>query len=188
MEAELVEELPPAEGWPVRAEVGGFRGCSRTWVESWRLEPKRRPLLRYFPELEPLGDLLPAGSAPTARSSSRATAASTSMQADASPPRGEPRSPALGRDSGRVHRLRHPALEGKPIHREPLERRRKDSSDVPRSFASLRSATTRTRRRSGSTGSRLQASTASSASPGASVPARLPRGGAQGQEAQTAAA
>jgi ATP-dependent DNA ligase len=64
MEAELVRELPEGEGWQYEPKWDGFRGV----LENVDGEPalwsrNGRPLLRYFPELRPLGDLLPAGSA-----------------------------------------------------------------------------------------------------------------------------
>jgi ATP-dependent DNA ligase len=63
MEAELVRELPEGE-WQYEPKWDGFRGV----LENDGGEPalwsrNERPLLRYFPELRPLGDLLPPHSA-----------------------------------------------------------------------------------------------------------------------------
>lgn len=64
MEAELVRELPPAEGWQYEPKWDGFRGLLENASGELRLWSRNaRPLLRYFPELRPLGDLLPPRSA-----------------------------------------------------------------------------------------------------------------------------
>ena len=64
MEAELVRELPPADGWQYEPKWDGFRGLLENTGGALRLWSRNgRPLLRYFPELEPLGELLPPGSA-----------------------------------------------------------------------------------------------------------------------------
>jgi ATP-dependent DNA ligase len=64
MEAELVRELPEPDGWQYEPKWDGFRGLLENVGGELRLwSRKERPLLRYFPELRPLGDLLPAGSA-----------------------------------------------------------------------------------------------------------------------------
>jgi ATP-dependent DNA ligase len=64
MEAELVRELPPADGWQYEPKWDGFRGLLENGTGELRLWSRNaRPLLRYFPELEPLARLLPARSA-----------------------------------------------------------------------------------------------------------------------------
>jgi ATP-dependent DNA ligase len=64
MEAELVRELPKGEGWQYEPKWDGFRGVLENAGEELALwSRKERPLLRYFPELRPLGDLLPPNSA-----------------------------------------------------------------------------------------------------------------------------
>jgi ATP-dependent DNA ligase len=64
MEAELVRELPHGEGWQYEPKWDGFRGLLENASGELRLWSRNaRPLLRYFPELRPLGDLLPPGSA-----------------------------------------------------------------------------------------------------------------------------
>jgi ATP-dependent DNA ligase len=60
MEAELVRELPEGDGWQYEPKWDGFRGVMENAggeLAIW--SRKERPLLRYFPELRPLGDLLP---------------------------------------------------------------------------------------------------------------------------------
>ncbi len=64
MEAELVRELPTGDGWQFEPKWDGFRGVLenlRGPVALW--SRNARPLLRYFPELESLGEKLPPKSA-----------------------------------------------------------------------------------------------------------------------------
>jgi len=64
MEAELVRELPLGAGWAYEPKWDGFRGVLENAGGELRLWSRNgRPLLRYFPELQPLGDLLPPRSA-----------------------------------------------------------------------------------------------------------------------------
>jgi len=59
MEAKVREELPPAPGWAYEPKWDGFRMVARN--DPARIDSRnQRPLLRYFPELEPLVALLPA--------------------------------------------------------------------------------------------------------------------------------
>jgi ATP-dependent DNA ligase len=64
MEAQLVRELPDGDGWQYEPKWDGFRGVLENAGPELSLwSRKERPLLRYFPELRPLGDLLPPQSA-----------------------------------------------------------------------------------------------------------------------------
>ena len=64
MEAELVEELPASGGWQYEPKWDGFRGVVENLDGEVRVWSRNaRPLLRYFPELRSLGDLLPPNSA-----------------------------------------------------------------------------------------------------------------------------
>jgi ATP-dependent DNA ligase len=64
MEAELVRELPEGDGWQYEPKWDGFRGVlENAGGELAIWSRKERPLLRYFPELRPLGELLPPCSA-----------------------------------------------------------------------------------------------------------------------------
>jgi ATP-dependent DNA ligase len=64
MEAELVRELPDGDGWQYEPKWDGFRGVLENAGSELALWSRNeRPLLRYFPELRPLGDLLPPRSA-----------------------------------------------------------------------------------------------------------------------------
>jgi ATP-dependent DNA ligase len=63
MEAELVSELPVGD-WQYEPKWDGFRGVLENDGAELALWSRNgRPLLRYFPELRPLGDLLPPHSA-----------------------------------------------------------------------------------------------------------------------------
>jgi ATP-dependent DNA ligase len=63
MEAELVEELPSGD-WQYEPKWDGFRGVLENDGGELALWSRNeRPLLRYFPELAPLGKLLPPHSA-----------------------------------------------------------------------------------------------------------------------------
>jgi ATP-dependent DNA ligase len=64
MEAELVRDLPEGEGWQYEPKWDGFRGLLENGSGELRLWSRNaRPLLRYFPELTALADVLPAVSA-----------------------------------------------------------------------------------------------------------------------------
>jgi ATP-dependent DNA ligase len=64
MEAELVKELPEGDGWQYEPKWDGFRGVLENDGGELALwSRKERPLLRYFPELRPLGEKLPPHSA-----------------------------------------------------------------------------------------------------------------------------
>src|SRR5438477_12780825 len=61
MEAELVSELPEQGGWRYEPKWDGFRGVlENDGGELAVLSRYGRPLLRYFPELRAVGELLPA--------------------------------------------------------------------------------------------------------------------------------
>src|SRR3954469_14125394 len=64
MEAQLVRSLPEGEGWQYEPKWDGFRGVFENDGDELALWSRNeRPLLRYFPELRPLGELLPPHSA-----------------------------------------------------------------------------------------------------------------------------
>jgi ATP-dependent DNA ligase len=64
MEAELVAELPRPDGWQYEPKWDGFRGVLENLEGALALWSRNgRPLLRYFPELGALGDVLPPHSA-----------------------------------------------------------------------------------------------------------------------------
>jgi ATP-dependent DNA ligase len=64
MEAQLVRELPDGDGWQFEPKWDGFRGVLENVDGELNLWSRNeRPLLRYFPELRPLGELLAPRSA-----------------------------------------------------------------------------------------------------------------------------
>jgi ATP-dependent DNA ligase len=64
MEAELVAELPRQGGWQYEPKWDGFRGVLENDGGELALWSRNgRPLLRYFPELRALGELIPRHSA-----------------------------------------------------------------------------------------------------------------------------
>jgi ATP-dependent DNA ligase len=64
MEAALVRELPEGDDWQYEPKWDGFRGVLENASGELRLWSRNgRPLLRYFPELAPLGELLEPRSA-----------------------------------------------------------------------------------------------------------------------------
>src|SRR5712664_4115472 len=64
MEAELVRELPEGDGWQYEPKWDGFRGVLENAGKELAVWSRNeRPLLRYFPELRPLGERLPPHSA-----------------------------------------------------------------------------------------------------------------------------
>ncbi len=64
MEAQLVRSLPEDDGWQYEPKWDGFRGVLENAGGELALWSRNeRPLLRYFPELRALGELLPESSA-----------------------------------------------------------------------------------------------------------------------------
>ena len=118
MEAELVEELPTGD-WQYEPKWDGFRGVLENDGGELALWSRNeRPLLRYFPELEPLGKLLPPHSALDGEIviSKKGQLDFDSMQLRLHP--AESRIRKLSAEiPARVHRVRHPALEGREAAR-----------------------------------------------------------------------
>ena len=64
MEAQHVAGLPEPDGWQYEPKWDGFRGVLENDGGELALWSRNgRPLLRYFPELAPVGEQLPPGSA-----------------------------------------------------------------------------------------------------------------------------
>src|SRR5215831_17660325 len=64
MEAELVTDVPEQGGWRYEPKWDGFRGVLENDNGELALWSRNgRPLLRYFPELREVGELLPPHSA-----------------------------------------------------------------------------------------------------------------------------
>ena len=103
MEAELVRELPEGDEWQYEPKWDGFRGLLENASGELRLWSRNaRPLLRYFPELAPLGELLPPRSCLDGEIVIvRDGRARLRRDADAAAPGREPRPQALGARSPR---------------------------------------------------------------------------------------
>jgi ATP-dependent DNA ligase len=126
MEAQLVSELPTGDGWQYEPKWDGFRGVLENDGGELALWSRNaRPLLRYFPELRPLGDLLPAHSAVDGEI---VIARDGVLDFDAMQTRLHPADSRVRKLSGEI-----PATfvafdlllwDGEPVHRRPLEERR----------------------------------------------------------------
>jgi ATP-dependent DNA ligase len=138
MEAELVAELPDAPGaWRYEPKWDGFRGILENDNGELALWSRNgKPLLRYFPELRPLGDLLPPGSA---LDGEIVITRDGKLDFDAMQMRLHPAESRINRLSGEI-----PATfvafdlllwEGKKLHEQPIEQRRAELERVADGFA-----------------------------------------------------
>jgi ATP-dependent DNA ligase len=128
MEAELVRELPQGAGWQYEPKWDGFRGVLENDGGELALWSRNgRPLLRYFPELRPLGDLLPPHSA---LDGEIVIARDGVLDFDSMQTRLHPAESRIRKLSGEI-----PALfiafdlllwDGEPVHERPLEARREE--------------------------------------------------------------
>ena len=136
MEAELVSELPDGDGWQYEPKWDGFRGILENDGGELALwSRKERPLLRYFPELRPLGELLPPHSA---LDGEIVIARDGVLDFDSMQMRLHPA-------ESRVQRLAKeiPAefiafdvllWKGKPVHEQPLRKRRAELERLAKGF------------------------------------------------------
>ncbi len=126
MEAELVAELPPADGWQYEPKWDGFRGVLENDGGELALWSRNeRPLLRYFPELRPLGELLPPHSA---LDGEIVISRDGQLDFDSMQLRLHPAESRIRKLSAEIP-ARFIAFDlllwdGEPIHRQPLEERR----------------------------------------------------------------
>jgi ATP-dependent DNA ligase len=128
MEAELVRELPQGEGWQYEPKWDGFRGVlENDGAELALWSRNARPLLRYFPELRPLGDLLPPHSA---LDGEIVIARDGVLDFDSMQTRLHPAESRIRKLSGEI-----PAIfvafdlllwDGERVHERPLEERREE--------------------------------------------------------------
>ena len=135
MEAELVRELPDGE-WQYEPKWDGFRGVLENDGGELALWSRNeRPLLRYFPELRPLGDLLPPHSA---LDGEIVIERDGRLDFDAMQMRLHPAESRIRKLSAEI-----PAQfvafdvllwKGKPIHELPLEKRRRELEKLSKSF------------------------------------------------------
>ena len=137
MEAELVDELPEAEGWQYEPKWDGFRGVLENVTGELHLWSRNgRPLLRYFPELRELGDRLPPESAVDGEIVIERDGA---LDFDALQMRLHPAESRVQKLSAEI-----PASfvafdvllwDGEPLHELPLEKRRKRVEKLPLSVS-----------------------------------------------------
>ncbi len=133
MEAELVAELPEGDGWQFEPKWDGFRGILENLTGEVRLWSRNaRPLLRYFPELEELGERLPPRSALDGEIVIEREGA---LDFDALQMRLHPAESRVQKLSGEIP-ARFVAFDvllwdGEPVHERPLEERRKRVEGLP---------------------------------------------------------
>jgi ATP-dependent DNA ligase len=135
MEAELVSELPVEGGWRYEPKWDGFRGILENDEGEIRLWSRNgRPLLRYFPELREVGEQLPPGSA---LDGEIVIARDGKLDFDAMQMRLHPAESRVRKLSAEI-----PATfvafdlllwKGKPVHEQPIEKRRKELERVAKS-------------------------------------------------------
>jgi ATP-dependent DNA ligase len=136
MEAELVKELPEGDGWQYEPKWDGFRGVLENDGGELALwSRKERPLLRYFPELRPLGELMPPHSA---LDGEIVIARDGVLDFDSMQTRLHPAESRVRKLSAEI-----PAefiafdfllWKGKPVHELPLAKRRKELERVANGF------------------------------------------------------
>jgi ATP-dependent DNA ligase len=136
MEAELVKELPEGDGWQYEPKWDGFRGILENDGGELALwSRKERPLLRYFPELRPLGELLPPHSA---LDGEIVIARDGVLDFDSMQMRLHPAESRVQRLSKEIPAefIAFDVLlwRGKPIHELPLAKRRKELEKVAKGF------------------------------------------------------
>jgi ATP-dependent DNA ligase len=134
MEAELVSDLPEGGGWRYEPKWDGFRGILENDGGELALWSRNgRPLLRYFPELRPLGDLLPPHSA---LDGEIVIARDGGLDFDAMQTRLHPAESRVRKLAAEI-----PATfvafdlllwHGEPVHERPLEQRRTELESVVR--------------------------------------------------------
>ena len=163
MEAELVRELPEGDEWQYEPKWDGFRGLLENASGELRLWSRNaRPLLRYFPELAPLGELLPPRSC---LDGEIVIVRDGVLDFDAMQTRLHPAESRVRKLSAEIpatlRRVRRARLGRRGALAAPLAERRATLEKVgARLRASRPSRSTATRRSTGSTRSRRSGSTA----------------------------
>ena len=136
MEAELVRELPAGDAWQYEPKWDGFRGVLENDGGELALWSRNeRPLLRYFPELRPLGDLLPPHSA---LDGEIVIERDGRLDFDSMQLRLHPAESRIRKLSGEIP-AQFIAFDvlvwaGKAVHRRPLEERRRELEQLADSF------------------------------------------------------
>jgi ATP-dependent DNA ligase len=128
MEAELVRELPAGDGWQYEPKWDGFRGVLENESGELALWSRNgRPLLRYFPELRPLGEALPPRSA---LDGEIVIERDGRLDFDAMQMRLHPAESRIRKLSAEIPAqfIAFDVLlwQGEPVHEQPLERRRRE--------------------------------------------------------------
>src|SRR5213080_408161 len=136
MEAQLVRSLPEGDGWQYEPKWDGFRGVLENDGDELALWSRNeRPLLRYFPELRPLGELMPSHSA---LDGEIVIARDGALDFDAMQMRLHPAESRVRKLAGEI-----PATfvafdlllwKGKPVHERPIEKRRAELEKVGEGF------------------------------------------------------
>jgi ATP-dependent DNA ligase len=135
MEAELVRELPEGD-WQYEPKWDGFRGVLENDGGELALWSRNeRPLLRYFPELRPLGEKLPPHSA---LDGEIVIERSGRLDFDAMQMRLHPAESRVRRLSAEIP-AQFVAFDvllwnGKPVHELPLEKRRRELEKLAKKF------------------------------------------------------
>ena len=137
MEAELVSALPEGGGWRYEPKWDGFRGVLENDGGELALWSRNgRPLLRYFPELRAVGDLLPPHSA---LDGEIVIARGGALDFDAMQMRLHPAESRVRKLSAEI-----PAMfvafdlllwKGKPVFEQPIEKRRTELEKVASGIA-----------------------------------------------------
>jgi ATP-dependent DNA ligase len=137
MEAELVAELPERNGWRYEPKWDGFRGVFENDGGELALWSRNgRPLLRYFPELRPLGESLPPHSA---LDGEIVISRGGALDFDAMQTRLHPAESRVRKLAGEI-----PATfvafdlllwQGKKVHTRPIEERRAELEKVANGFS-----------------------------------------------------
>ncbi len=133
-----MSELPAPPGWRYEPKWDGFRGVLENDGGELALWSRNgRPLLRYFPELRPLGELLPPHSALDGEIViSRDGQARLRRDADAPASRREPRPQAAGEIPATF--VAFDLLlwnREEPVHEQPIEKRRAELERVGDGFS-----------------------------------------------------
>ena len=131
-----MKELPESDGWQFEPKWDGFRGVLENDGGELALwSRKERPLLRYFPELRPLGELLPPHSA---LDGEIVIARDGVLDFDSMQLRLHPAESRVNRLSKEIPAefIAFDVLlwKGKPVHELPLAKRRKELQRVAKGF------------------------------------------------------
>ena len=131
-----MKELPESDGWQFEPKWDGFRGVLENDGGELALWSRNeRPLLRYFPELRPLGDLLPPHSA---LDGEIVIARDGVLDFDSMQTRLHPAESRIRKLSAEIPAefIAFDVLlwDGDPVHKRPLEERRAELERIGEGF------------------------------------------------------